>query len=259
MNNTTKTTLEAIALREKQQAEQLEMLKNAQASVIIVEVTEETPLREVVIIEPLDYGMNLLSDGRVLKKDGTVISQEEYAKMQELQSKNQLSWVPLDIEDFMQMLEDAHFATQTYNEAEEIGGMEKSKSGFACIDSDGTPYYLRTSSFTSNETFEFTECGYSQLIYNVDRNTDRLNILSERLQDLFGVTEQVGSEFSPDDSTTYLSKKFIKDGHVWSMVFKNGELSNIKQGEKIHLEAPVQPKNTKLADAINNGRFTNLV
>ena len=259
MSTKNQTTLDNIAKREEAIALQNQMIKDAKTSVVIVEVVPETALAQVVIIEALDYGMNLLSDGRVIKKDGTVISQADYAKMAELAQKNKLSWGPIELDDFMKMLEEASFATITYSESETIGGMEKSKSGFACVDSEGTPYYLRTSSFTSNETFEFTECGYSQLIYNIGKNTNKLDLLSTMLQELFNVTDQVGTEFSPDDSTTYLSKKFIKDGHVWSMVFKNGELSNIKQGEKLHLEGEARPKNTKLSDAINNDRFANLV
>jgi len=42
------------------------------------------------------------------------------------------------------------------------------------------------------------------------------------------------------------------------MVFRNGKLSNVKQGERLHAEAEAKPKPSKLADALNTDKFQNM-
>lgn len=216
---------------------------------------------EIKIVESLDYGMNLLSDGRVVKKDGTIITKEEYAMLQELSQRNKLDWHEIPQDEFFNLLEKAQFATKTYETVDEISGMTQSKMGFACLDEEGEPFYLRSSEFSGNEKFEFTECSYSQLIYNVDRNSseEAFEVLDDKLQTIFDVKEQVGNEFCPDEDTTYKTKKFIRNHHVFSIVWKNGKLSNVKQGEKLSVGLEVTPKTSKVADAITNDRFANLV
>ncbi len=214
----------------------------------------------IKIIEVLDYGMSLLKDGSVLKADGTIMSQEAYEQMKQNQVKNKLDWIDIDVDEFVNHLQEAVFATKTYDISEDSFGMSQHKQGFAFIDKEGTPCYLRSNEFSGSEKYELAQVSFSQLIYNVNRNStdEAFKAMSDILENLFGVEDQVGSMFSPDDETHYLTKKFAKDGYVWSMVFKNGSLSNIKQVSKIHSEAQAQPKNSKLADALNNHKFSNM-
>ena len=206
------------------------------------------------IVEVLDFGYSLLDSGDVVKKDGTIISKEKYAELQELQVRNKLDWTSIEGDEFFALLESSIFATKTYAEEIEIGGIPQSKFGFAIIDSEGTPYYLRSNEFSGSETFEIAETDFSRLIYNVDKNSSEtaFDTLVERVEELFDTTHQVGSEFSPDSENTYLIKKFVKDNHIWSLVFKNGKLSNIKEGEKLHIDGEVKSKTSKVASRLNN-------
>ena len=214
----------------------------------------------IQIIESLDYGQSLLSDGRILKADGTIISAQQYEEAQLLAQRNKLDWYSVEVDEFMSYLDNAIFATKTYDVSEEVSGMSISKFGFAILDAEGTPFYLRAQEFSGSEKYEIAEATYSKLIYNVDKNSTEqaFDAMVDILQNFYGTEEQVGSEFSPDSETTYLIKKFIKDNHVWSMVFRNGKLSNVKQGERLHAEAEAKPKPSKLADALNTDKFQNM-
>ena len=160
----------------------------------------------------------------------------------------------------MSILEHASFATKTYELTEEVSGMSTSKMGFAVIDADGDTYYLRSSEFSGSEQYQITPVNYSKFIYNVDKNSTEqaFDIMTETIEEIFGTTDQLGSMFSPDSETTYNIKKFIKDNHVWSIIFRDGKLSNVKQGERLHSQAEAKPKASKLSDAINNNKFANL-
>ena len=231
----------------------------------------------IQIIESLDYGQSLLSDGRILKADGTIISAQQYEEAQLLAQRNKLDWFSVEVDEFMSYLDNAIFATKTYDVQEEVSLYQSkdanmhnafrehtssavSKFGFAILDSEGTPFYLRAQEFSGAEKYEIAEATYSKLIYNVDKNSTEqaFEAMVDILQNFFKTEEQVGSEFSPDSETNYLIKKFIKDNHVWSMVFRNGKLSNVKQGERLHQEAEAQPKPSKLADALNSNKFSNM-
>lgn len=212
------------------------------------------------IIETLDYGMSLLEDGSVLKADGSIMSREAYEASQQYKAKNRLDWNEIDVNEFVDLLEESSFATKTYDIEQQQQGMAISKQGFACVDKEGSAFYLRAQEFSGAEKFEIAQVSFSQLIYNVDKNSTEqaFEALTDILQNLFGVDEQVGSIFAPDDETEYLIKKFIHNGYAMSMVFKNGKLSNIKQGAKIHSECEVTVKQSKLSDKINLDRVTNL-
>ena len=217
-------------------------------------------MANITIIEVLDFGQSLLSNGMILKADGTMITKEQYEQAQQMAQRNKLDWIDIDSDEFIAMLEHARFATKTYELIEEISGMSQSKLGFAIIDEEGNPQYLRSSEFSGAETFQFTNVNYGQMIYNVDRNSTEhaFDKMTETIEDIFGTTDQIGSMFSPDSETNYNIKKFIKDNHVWSIVFRNGKLSNVKQGEKLHQQAEARPKASKIADALNNNKFANL-
>ena len=217
-------------------------------------------MSKLTIIEVLDFGQSLLSDGTVLKADGTIITQQEYEDAQQRAQRNKLDWFSVEVDEFMSYLDTAIFATKTYDVSEEIGGMSQSKMGFAILDSEGVPFYLRAQEFSGAEKYEIAEATYSKLIYNVDKNSSEqaFDALTTTLEEHFGTTEQVGSMFSPDSETSYNIKKFIKDNHVWSIVFRDGKLSNVKQGERLHSEAKAQPKPSKLADALNSNKFSNM-
>jgi len=208
----------------------------------------------VKIIESLDYGMSLLEDGRVVKSDGTVISIAEYQKMQENAQRNKLDWTDVEVDEFFAMIDSAVFATKTYAEVVDMGGITQSKYGFAIVTEDGEPIYLRSNEFSGSEKFEMAIATFSKLIYNVSKNSseEASDTLAIELEELFGTTEQLGSEFSPDSENTFLIKKFIKDGYVWSIVFKNGVLSNVKQGEKLHQEMEVGVKTSKVQGRLDN-------
>ena len=208
------------------------------------------------IVEVLDYGMSLLDDGNILKKDGTIISAEKFAELQNLQDRNKLDWIEVNSDEFFALLENAKFATKTYEENTTISGISSSKYGFAILSSEDEPIYLRSSEFSGSEKFEFAIADYGRLIYNVDKNSTEIafDTLTKTLEEAFGVNEQVGSEFSPDSENTFLIKKFIKDGFVWSVIYKNNKLSNIKKGESITCEAEVNSKTSKVTarlDKIN--------
>ena len=217
-------------------------------------------MANITIIEVLDFGQSLLSNGMILKADGTMITKEQYEQAQQMAQRNKLDWIDIDVNEFLDMLEHARFATKTYELIEEISGMSQSKLGFAIIDDEGNPQYLRSSEFSGAESFQFANVNYGQMIYNVDRNSTEhaFDKMTETIEDIFGTTDQVGSMFSPDSETNYNIKKFIKDGYVWSIVFRNGKLSNVKQGEKLHQQAEAKPKASKIADALNNNKFANL-
>ena len=217
-------------------------------------------MANITIIEVLDFGQSLLSNGMILKSDGTMITKEQYEQAQLMAQRNKLDWIDIDSEEFLSMLEHARFATKTYELIEEISGMSQSKLGFAIIDEEGNPQYLRSSEFSGAESFQFANVNYGQMIYNVDRNSTEhaFDKMTETIEDIFGTTDQVGSMFSPDSETNYNIKKFIKDNHVWSIVFRNGKLSNVKQGERLHQQAEARPKASKIADALNNNKFANL-
>lgn len=212
------------------------------------------------IIEVLDYGMSLLENGSVLKADGTIISKEAYEASQEAKVRNRLEWSDIDINEFIDHLNNAIFSTKTYDTEEQSQGMSISKKGFAFIDETGEPYYLRSSEFSGAETYQITQVTWSKFIYNVNRNSsdEAFRAMSDIIENFYKVEEQVGSMFSPDDETHYLTKKFVKDNHVWSMVFRNGSLSNIKQVSKIHKEVEAKPKNSKLSDALTTNKFANM-
>lgn len=217
-------------------------------------------MANITIIEVLDFGQSLLSNGMILKSDGTMITKEQYEQAQQMAQRNKLDWIDIDVNEFLDMLEHARFATKTYELIEEISGMSQSKLGFAIIDEEGNPQYLRSSEFSGAESFQFANVNYGQMIYNVDRNSTEhaFDKMTETIEDIFGTTDQIGSMFSPDSETNYNIKKFIKDNHVWSIVFRNGKLSNVKQGERLHQQAEARPKASKIADALNNNKFANL-
>ena len=217
-------------------------------------------MESIRVIEVLDFGQSLLSNGNVLKADGTIITKEQYEQAQQMKERNKLDWSEIDVNDFFALLETAVFATKTYEVSEEQGGMSISKMGFAILDSEGEPFYLRSQEFSGSEKFEMTSVNYSQLIYNINRNSTETAVQAfvDIVENLFDTEDQVGSMFSPDSETDYLIKKFIKDGYVWSLVFRNGSLTNIKKGERLHQDAEAKPKASKIADAINNNRFANL-
>ena len=217
-------------------------------------------MSKLTIVEVLDFGQSLLSNGSILKADGTIITKEQYEANQQSAQRNKLDWLSVEVDEFINYLDTAIFATRTYDISEESGGMSISKYGFAILDSEGIPFYLRAQEFSGAEKYEIAEATYSKLIYNVDKNSTEqaFDAMVEALETLFDVKEQIGSMFSPDSETTYNIKKFIKDNHVWSIIYKDGKLSNVKQGERLHQEAEVRPKPSKLGDAINSNRFQNL-
>ena len=217
-------------------------------------------MSKLTIVEVLDFGQSLLSNGSILKADGTIITKEQYEANQQNAQRNKLDWFSVEVDEFINYLDTAIFATKTYEVSEEAGGMSQSKMGFAILDSEGEPYYLRSSEFSGAEKYEVASATYSKLIYNVDKNSTEqaFDAMVEALETLFDVKEQVGCMFSPDSETTYNIKKFIKDNHVWSMVYRDGKLSNVKQGERLHQEAEAKPKPSKLGDAINSNRFQNM-
>jgi len=210
------------------------------------------------VLEALEFGMALLTNGSVLKADGTLISQEAYAEMQKRNESNRLDWHQIEVSDFEKLVQ-SPFIAKTYDEVSDV----QEKIGFAGVDEEGTPFYIRTSVFMGNETIEFTECDYGKLIYNISQNRDDLmDDLTAHLEDCFGTTEQVGSIYSPDSETSFLTKLFIKDGYQMKMIFRNGQLSNIKQGNKIVSEANVSSKGAELKNSVSarlaNGGFSNI-
>ena len=234
-------------------------------------------MSKLTIVEVLDFGQSLLSNGSILKADGTIITKEQYEANQQSAQRNKLDWFSVEVDEFINYLDTAIFATKTYDSKEQVNlyqnkdsAMHNSlrehkdtgthKMSFVILDSEGEPFYLRSQEFSGAEKYEMAEATYSKLLYNITKNSteDVFDILSNTLEEHFNVKEQVGSMFSPDEGTTYNIKKFIKDNHVWSMIFKDGTLSNIKQGERLHQEAEVRPKPSKLGDAINSNRFQNM-
>jgi hypothetical protein len=170
---------------------------------------------EYKIIEALDYGRALLDTGDVLNADGTIITKEDFAKLQVTQAQNVLDWHPIDTLDFDRLSQESGFIAKTYSSND--NNIEK--TGFAGVDDEGTPYYIRVQVFAGNESIEFTEATFGKLIYNIAQNRDDLiEELTAYLEAMFGTTEQVGSTFSPDSENSYLTKLFIKDGYQMKMV-----------------------------------------
>jgi hypothetical protein len=196
---------------------------------------------KTTIVESLDYGMALLKDGSVIKADGTIISPEEYAKITNRSLANKLDWIDVDNDEVISMMKTALWVCKTY---ESTDNPDVVKQSYALIDSDGEPYYLRVQNFLGADSNQIAQADYSRFIYQVNKNRpELLDDLSDFFEELFSTAEQVGSEFSPDDETTYLTKMFIRDGYTWKLIFKNNQLSNIKRHMKLHRECEVNPKN----------------
>ena len=211
------------------------------------------------VIELLDYGMSLLEDGNIIKADGEIISKEEYQRMQQNQERNKIDWQDIDTQETIDLINNAGWIAKTYEDA---SNPDIVKIGFAGFDAEGEPFYIRTQTFLGADSNQFAQTEYSKVIYQISKNRPELmDELGNYLEELFETTEQTGTLFEADEETTFLIKSFIKDGYVWKLIFKNGEVSNVKKGAKVHTSADAKSGNSKgnaIAKALATGGFANV-
>lgn len=254
-----KHKMEEIKKEQEAREKSSQLIKDTISNESIINVSDE-PNVELRIVESLDYGHSLLNDGNIINPDGTIVSKEEYSFKKENQERNKLSWSVIDITDFMHMLDTCIFGTKTYSNEEDSGGITQSKMGYACLDNEGNPCYLRVIEFSSHETFEFSECNFSQLIYNISKNSSEevFNSFVNSIEEYYKTKDQIGNTFSPEDGLDINMKTFIKDSYIWKMIFKNGVLTNIKKDKKLTVAQEVKPKQSKMATYITESNFSNI-
>jgi hypothetical protein len=211
------------------------------------------------VVETLDFGYVMLDNGDIVKSDGTIITAEDYARLQSRMSENTPQWQDIETQEALEIIKNAEWLAKIM---EDTSNPDIQKMSFAGFDNEGEPIYLRTQTFLGAESNQYAETEYAKVIYQIRKNRpELLDDLGRYLEEKFGTEEQVGTIFEADDETVYTTKSFIKDGYLWKLIFKNGEVSNVKKVQKLHRDMETGSANEKgnaIANALATGGFDNI-
>ena len=204
------------------------------------------------ILETLEYGYVLTDVQTVVSSKGEVLTLEEYDALLKRSQSNKLDWGPVEDGEVSDLLDRAAWKAKLSEDTDEV--TKTKKFLVAVVDSEGTVGLLSFSElFGGASSWKYAETSTRHLAYSVSKNRPDLEEdLTEFVQELYGTTEQVGSEFEADEDTVYRTKKFVKDGTLFALVFKNGVLSNLKEVAKVKGSAEVNPQGSELIDSVAN-------
>ena len=214
------------------------------------------------VAETLEWGYALLDNGNVVSPNGDVISQEAYAELAK-RRQSQADWTEVPDDELGDMLERAEFVVNLGTRTNARGAFRQETSTYAFVDVEGNPWLARIDEFEGAQHSSILETDWGLWIWFVKR--DRPEILptvSDKLEELFGTTEQVGSEFVPPYSEvdrTYKIKKFVRGNELWKVQWLNGELHSVaKVGELTRqVEVGSHPEHAKdiVSRAVAQGKF----
>jgi hypothetical protein len=161
------------------------------------------------------------------------------------------------------LLATAEFVINLGTRTRVFGGFTSETATYAFVDPEGNPWLARVTEFESHQTNEILETDWGLWLWFVRRDRpDVLKVVSDKLEELFGTREQVGSEFVPPYSEVdrvYRIKKFVRGNELWKMQWLNGELHSIAKVAdlKRQAEVGVHPEGAKdiVARAVAQGKF----
>lgn len=199
------------------------------------------------ILEVFDYGYSLvetaMGERLVLSPQGNLMSVDEYKAMQQIKARNKLDWQEIPTDEFTDIVKNSIFAVKTKEDG-------NGNVNIACLDNEGQAYFLQRSvSFGEASIERFAECDYQRILKSVDYHrpdvTDKYVAI---IEELFDTTEQLGQEFEIDGEAMMI-KKGIKDGNLWQLTWRKGELISIKDKGAVKASAIV---NVDIQDPLAN-------
>ena len=208
------------------------------------------------VVEVLENGYTVLEDGRVLSPKNELLTAEEFAELQRRRESNRLTWVDLPEQEAVDLLEfPENYAFKLNEKKSEVTG-EVEVETFGLADNEGNFYLVQFGyPFGGAATARFAEVPLRQLAYYLNRDREDLaEEFTQFVEEVFGTAEQVGSEFEADEETTYKVKKFIRGGKVYSLVFRNGVVSNLKELGEVHESARVGKARVPKSHTLRNVR-----
>ena len=204
------------------------------------------------VMESLDYGYVLLESGDILSSKGEYLTKDEYAKLITSRNSNKLDWSDVEESEVSDLLDRGNWKAKLTEEKDNVTGCMKMSIVF--LDEEGNPFILMFNEmFGGASTWRLAETSIRHIAYSVGRDRPDLEEgLTEHIEDMFGTTEQVGTIFSPEEGLEYTTKKFVKDNKLYSLVLKNGIVSNLKVTADISHTAHAQPNTSEIKDSVAN-------
>ena len=204
------------------------------------------------VMESLEFGYVLLESGDVLSSKGEYIAKEDYAKLISNRNSNKLDWCDVEESEVSDLLDRGTWKAKLTEEKDQVTGCMKMSLVF--IDEEGTPFILMFNEmFGGSATWRLAETSIRHIAYSVGRDRPDLEEgLTQHIEEMFGTTDQVGTIFSPEEGLEYTTKKFVKDHTLYSLVFKNGVVSNLKVTADISHTAQAQPNTSEIKDSVAN-------
>ena len=204
------------------------------------------------VMESLDFGYVLLESGDVLSPKGEYLTKHDYAKLITSRNSNKLDWSDVEESEVTDLLDRGNWKAKLTSEKDPVTGCMKMSIVF--LDEEGNPYILMFNEmFGGSATWRLAETSIRHIAYSVGRDRPDLeDDLTKHIEDMFGTTDQVGTIFSPEEGLEYTTKKFVKDHKLYSLVFKNGVVSNLKMTADISHTAHAQPNTSEIKDSVAN-------
>ena len=192
------------------------------------------------IVQTLEYGFSLTDEGKVIGPKGEIFSMDQYEKIIERRKKNRIDWLPIDADEVSDLIDRSVFMAKVRDENISTGYITQ----LVGIDETGEPITIRIQNFLGADRIEFAHIEWRYLIWIIRQNRpDLLEELSDSLEELFGTTEQVATEFITEDGDVYSMKAFVWDSALYRIIWKNDEISNVKFVEKLKNQAEVGEAN----------------